>query len=235
MAISTSENICRAFYLGEIPYERALKLQQRLVQARVKGNVSDSLLLLEHPSVITIGRFRGNEDLIVPQERLIQDGIAVFHSNRGGGVTYHGPGQLIGYPILKLNNNSFGVREYIWKLEEVIIRLLSTLGLHGDRFTNYPGVWIGNKKICSIGIHVTHGVTMHGFALNVNNDLRYFEYIRPCGLESEVMTSLSQLLEDPIEVKTIIGNVLNAFSVVFGFKYEQGYNEWLTTLDDPNG
>jgi len=231
MTISTSKKICAAVYLGEMPYEPALKLQQRLVQARAKGNVPDVLLLLEHSPVFTIGRFRGEEDLIVPTEILIQEGIAVFHTNRGGGITYHGSGQLVGYPILNLKENGLGVREYIWKLEEAVIKLLLALGIQGGRVADYPGVWVGEKKICSIGIHVSHGITMHGLALNVNNDLRYFEYIRPCGLRGEVMTSLSQLLKHPVEVEAIIGDLLHSFSETFRLKCEQGDSKCLAMLD----
>ena len=159
------------------PYELALKQQQRLAQARAEGDIPDVVLLLQHPPVFTIGRFRGGEDIIVPP-----DGIAIFHTNRGGGITYHGPGQLVGYPILNLKENGLGVREYIWKLEEVIINLLLSLGIRGHRVAKYPGgVWVGNQKVCSIGIHVSRYITTHGFALNVNPDLRYFEYIKPCG------------------------------------------------------
>jgi len=235
MTISTSKKICTAVYLGVLPYERALKLQQRLVQARAEGDIPDILLLLQHSPVFTIGRFKGGEDIIVPTETLIQEGIAVFHTNRGGGITYHGPGQLVGYPIINLKEAGLGVREYIWKLEEVIIRLLSTLGIQGNRVTNYPGAWVGKKKICSIGIHVSHGITMHGFALNVNNDLRYFEYIRPCGLRGEVMTSLSQLLKRPVEFETVIGDLFHSFSETFGLKCEQGDSKCLAMLDAPNG
>ena len=169
--ISASKKMCTAAYLGVVPYERALKLQQRLVQARAEGNVPDILLLLQHPPVFTIGRFRGEEDIIVPLERLAQEGIDVFRTNRGGGVTHHAPGQLIGYPILDLRENHLGVRQYIWRLEEVTIKLLLS---------------------------------------------RYFEYIRPCGLRSEVMTSLLELLGHSIEVETITGNLIDSFSETFG-------------------
>ena len=235
MTITTSKKICTAVYLGVMPYERALKLQRRLTQVRAEGSVPDVLLLLQHPSVFTIGRFRGEEDIIATPETLAQEEIAVFHTNRGGGITYHGPGQLIGYPILNLKENGLGVREYIWKLEAVIIKLLLGLGIQSQRVANYPGAWVGEKKVCSVGIHVSHGITMHGFALNVNTNLRYFEYIRPCGLRSEVMTSLSELLGHPVEVETIIGNLLDSFSEIFGLKSEQGDDNWLATLDDLTG
>ena len=235
MTITTSKKICTAVYLGVMPYERALKLQRRLTQVRAEGSVPDVLLLLQHPSVFTIGRFRGEEDIVATPETLAQEEIAVFHTNRGGGITYHGPGQLIGYPILNLKENGLGVREYIWKLEAVIIKLLLGLGIQGHRLEKYPGAWVGKRKICSIGIHVSHGITMHGFALNVSNNLRYFEYIRPCGLESDVMTSLSELLGHPVEVETIIGNLLDSFSEILGLKCEQGDDNWLATLDDLTG
>jgi len=235
MSISTDEKVYAAGYLGIVPYELALELQQGLMQARAEGNIPDILLLLQHPPVFTIGRFRGEEDIIVPPETLTRDGVAVFHTNRGGGITYHGPGQLVGYPILNLKENSLGVREYIWKLEAVIIKLLLALGIQGHRLAKYPGVWVGEKKICSIGIHVSHYITTHGFALNVDNDLRYFEYIKPCGLISGVMTSISQLLGYPVEAETIIGDLLHCFSETFGLKCEQGDDRWLAMLDALSG
>ncbi|TRZ48031.1 MAG: lipoyl(octanoyl) transferase LipB [Dehalococcoidia bacterium] len=235
MTITTSKKTCTAVYLGVMPYERALKLQRRLVQARAEGSVPDVLLLLQHPSVFTIGRFRGEEDIIATPETLAQEEIAVFHTNRGGGITYHGLGQLIGYPILNLKENGLGVREYIWKLEAVIIKLLLGLGIQSQRVANYPGVWVGEKKVCSVGIHVSHYITMHGFALNVSNNLRYFSYINACGIKGEVMTSISKLLGHPVEVETVIGNLLDSFSEILGLKCEQGDDNWLATLDDLSG
>jgi lipoate-protein ligase B len=235
MSISTSKKVCIALYLGIVPYELSLKLQQGLMQARAEGKIADVLLLLQHPPVFTIGRFRGEEDIIVPPETLAQEGIAVFHTNRGGGSTYHGPGQLVGYPIINLKENGLGVREYIWKLEAVIIKLLLALGIQGHRVAEYPGVWVGEKKVCSIGIHVSHYITTHGFALNVTNDLRYFEYIRPCGLASEVITSVSELLGYWVGVETVVGKLLHSFSETFGLSCEQGDDKWLAILDAPSG
>jgi len=220
--------VCIIGHLGIMPYELALKLQQRLTQARTEGNIPDILLLLEHPPVVTIGQFRGEEDLIVPPEILAGEEITVFHTNRGGGITYHGPGQLVGYPILNIKENGLGMRKYIWKLESVIIKLLLDLGIQGQRVFKHPGVWVDEKKVCSIGIHVNRYITMHGFALNVSNDLRYFEYIRPCGLRSEMMTSLSQLLERPIEVETIIDSLINSFSETFELECKPGNDQWLS-------
>ena len=212
------EKVCVAEYLGVVPYELALKLQQRLAQARAEGNIPDVVLLLQHPPVFTIGRFRGEEDIIIPPK-----GIDVFHTNRGGSITYHGPGQLVGYPILNLKENGLGVREYIWKLEETIINLLLDFGIQGHRTGKYPGgVWVDGEKICSIGIHASHCITTHGFALNVNPDLHYFSYIKPCGIDDIVMTSISKLRGHPIEVETVIESWLQSFSEIFGLKRETG-------------
>lgn len=235
MTVATFKKTCIAPYLGMVPYEVALKLQQRLAQARTEGNIGDVILLLEHPSVFTVGRFKGGEDVLVPTEILAREGIAVFRTDRGGGITYHGPGQLVGYPIVNLKENGLGVREYIWKLEEAIIKTLLALGIQGCRLAGYPGVWANGKKVCSIGIHVSHGITTHGFALNVANDLRYFDYIRPCGLQGEVMTSISKLLGHHMVMEEIIEKLLSSFSEIFGLSCEQETDRWLATLDARSG
>lgn len=235
MSISTFKKTCIVSYLGVVPYERALKLQQELTQARAEGRIGDVLLFLQHPPVFTIGRFRGGEDITVPRETLARDGIAVFHTDRGGGVTYHGPGQLIGYPIVNLRENGLDVRQYVWKLETTVIKLLLGLGIQGHRLAEYPGVWVGERKACSIGIHVSHYITTHGFALNVSNDLRYFRYVRPCGLPGEVMTSVSELLGRSVGMKTIIGKLIPSFSETFCLNCEQESDRWLGILDAQNG
>ena len=176
---------------------------------------------MQHPPVITIGRFRGEEEILAPPHVLRQQGIGIVYTSRGGSVTYHGPGQLIGYPIIHLKENNLGVREYLWKLEEVIIKLLLVLGIHGRRVARYPGgVWVNGKKICSIGIHVSHYITMHGFALNVNTDLRYFECIHPCGIKKPVMISMSELLGYSVDIETIAESWLRLFSEEFGLRRE---------------
>jgi lipoate-protein ligase B len=235
MTIATFKKVCIAPYLGIVPYEVALKLQQRIVQARSEGRIGDVILLLEHPSVFTIGRFRGGEDIIVPPETLAREGIAIFRTDRGGGITYHGPGQLVGYPIVNLRENGLGVREYIWKLEEAIIKTLQALGIQGYRLAGYPGVWANGKKVCSIGIHVSHHITTHGFALNVTNDLRYFRYMRPCGLTGEVMTSISELAGHTVQTGEIIEEFLPSFSEIFGLSCEQETDRWLATLNGQSG
>jgi lipoate-protein ligase B len=235
MTVATFKKGCIATYLGMVPYEVALELQQRLVQARAEGKIGDVILLLEHPSVFTVGRFKGGEDIVVPPETLAGEGIAVFNTDRGGGITYHGPGQLVGYPILDLRENGLGVREYIGRLEAVIIKLLLALGIQGHRVAEYPGVWVGEKKVCSVGIHVSHHITTHGFALNVTTDLRYFEYIRPCGLTGEVMTSISELSGHTVETREIIEKFPPSFSEIFGLDCEQETDRWLAILDAQSG
>lgn len=231
----SSMKVYVADYLGTVPYEPALRLQQRLMQARLEDVIPDVLLLLQHPPVFTIGRFRGEEDINASQEMLTQEGIAVSHTNRGGGITYHGPGQLVGYPILNLKENNPDIREYIWRLEEVIIRLLPSFNIQGYRVAKYPGVWVEEEKICSIGIHVSRYITMHGFALNVNTNLRHFELINPCGLKGRIMTSVSKLLGYPVEVEEAIEPLLDCFSTVFGIKCNRGDDKCLAIRDALNG
>ena len=235
MSVSTFRKTCVAPYLGIVPYERAMELQQKIAQARAEGRIGDVLLLLQHPPVLTVGRFRGEDDVTVPPDILVREGIAIFSTSRGGGITCHGPGQLVGYPILNLRENGLGVREYIWKLEEAIVKLLLALGIRAHTVEQYPGVWVGEKKICSIGIHVSRNITTHGFALNVSNDLHYFQYTRPCGLSADVMTSVSESLWCPVDMKMVIEELLPSFSETFGLSCEQESDRWLSTLDAPNG
>ncbi len=203
-------------YLGMVPYESALNQQETLRQLRADGRIPDAVLLLQHPHVYTAGRFRGEEDIINSPEN-----IPVLRTNRGGSITYHGPGQLVGYPVLDLRANGLSVREYIRKLEEVIIGLLRSFGIEAQRNGDRPGgVWAGDRKICSIGINVSHYITTHGFALNVNNDLKYFDHIRPCGMEGTSMTSMAELLGRPVPLDMIVYNWIRLFSEVFALKRE---------------
>jgi len=207
---------CIVRYLGVVPYEVALIQQETLRRLRAEGKIGDAVLLLQHPHVYTVGRFRGEEDIIAPLEK-----IPILRTNRGGSITYHGPGQLVGYPILDLRANGLGVREYIWKLEEVIIRLLGGFGIEAQRNNTYPGgVWAGGRKICSLGINVSRHITMHGFALNVNNDLKYFEHIRPCGLRGAAMTSMAELLRHPVPFDMVVNSGIRLFSEIFALKPE---------------
>ncbi|MEE9367220.1 MAG: lipoyl(octanoyl) transferase LipB [Dehalococcoidales bacterium] len=205
-----------AQYIGTVPYQVALNHQETLRQLRAEGRIPDAVLLLQHPHVYTVGRFRGVEDIIAPSEN-----IPVLRTNRGGSITYHGPGQLVGYPVLDLRANGLGVREYIRKLEEVIIKLLRDFGIEAQRNDDRPGgVWAGEQKICSIGINVSRHITTHGFALNVSNDLKYFDHIRPCGMEGASMTSMAELLGRPVPFDVIVHNWIRLFSEVFALRRE---------------
>ena len=233
----SSDKVYAADYLGVIPYGEALRLQQKLVKARDEGRIPDVVLLLQHPPVFTLGKFRGEREILASPELLAQKGIEVYKTSRGGSVTYHGPGQLVGYPILKLKDIGLSVREYIWKLEEVIIRLLQTLDIDGYRVPRHlAGIWAQEKKICSIGIRVAHYITMHGFALNVSDNLQNFEYINPCGLKGDnIMTSVSQLLGNHVGAETLVDNVLECFSEVFGLRCEKGLEKCRDIIDVPSG
>jgi lipoate-protein ligase B len=207
-----------------------------LAQARAEGNIPDVLLLLQHPAVFTIGRFRGQEDIVIDRETMAREGIEVIPTSRGGSITYHGPGQLVGYPIINLKESGIGIREYIWKLEEAVIRLLSMLGIRGHRTQDYPGsVWMGRKKICSIGIKVNRHITMHGLALNVYNDLRYFKFINPCGMKDKEMTSIAELNGYPVSMGPVVRYLAQCFAAEFGMELKPGDGIWQTIPGVPTG
>jgi lipoate-protein ligase B len=181
-------------------YAGTLSLQRQLHASRVAGEIGDVALITEHEPVITLGRTASEENILVPDSVLAQRGIPVFCVERGGNVTYHGPGQLVIYPIVDIRAANIGVRAYIWALEEAVIRLMGRFRAVGRRRQGFPGVWSDEAKIASIGVGVSRWVTMHGVALNVDVDLGGFNLIRPCGLESVTMTSLSQVLGRPVSL-----------------------------------
>jgi lipoate-protein ligase B len=227
---------CLVHTLGSVDYPKALLIQERLLDLRKCGAISDVLLLLQHPSVLTIGRSGVDKNIIIPTETLIEEGIPVFYTNRGGDVTYHGPGQVVGYPILHLIENDLTVHQYVWNLEEIVIRTLVDFGIGGQRVSGFRGVWIGGEKICALGVRVSSRVTMHGFALNVNTNLKYFTYIVPCGILGSSVTSVSKLLGHEVEIEEIQESLLRHFSQVFRFTLEYGENfdKWLASLS-PSG
>jgi lipoyl(octanoyl) transferase len=183
---------CTVIQLGRIEYGEALALQQRLVAERKAGEVGDRLLLLEHPHVITLGRNGHMENLLAGNDVLSRAGISFFPTDRGGDVTYHGPGQLVGYPILDLREWKRDVGAYVRGIEQAIIDTLADYGIEAGRIPKLTGVWVGERKIAAIGVHISRWVTSHGFALNVTTDLNYFQYIVPCGL-SKPVTSMAAL------------------------------------------
>ena len=173
-------------------YGTALELQQKLVASRKRGDIPDQLLLLEHPHVITLGRNGHLENLLADDQVMERAGITFYPTNRGGDITYHGPGQLVGYPILDLRDWKRDVGAYVRAIEEVIVNTLADYGIDAGRIAGLTGVWVDGRKIAAIGVHISRWVTSHGFALNVNTDLTYFQYIVPCGLTRPV-TSMAQL------------------------------------------
>jgi lipoyl(octanoyl) transferase len=183
---------CEVRELGRLDYAAALELQQRLVAERKQGAICDQLLLLEHPHVITMGRNGHMENLLASGEILDRAGIAFYPTDRGGDVTYHGPGQLVGYPVLDLREWKRDVGAYVRGIEQTIIGTLGDYGIAAGRIPKLTGVWVGERKIAAIGVHISRWVTSHGFALNVSTDLAYFQYIVPCGLTRPV-TSMAQL------------------------------------------
>jgi len=212
---------CHVRRLGLVEYEDGLDAQRLLATARKADLVPDQLLLLEHPHVVTIGRRTHHlgasvtDHFRVPPDVLARYDVDQYETDRGGAVTYHGPGQLVIYPILKLVGRRRDVHRYLRDLEEVIIRTLEDFGIAAERIPGQTGVWVGGEKIASIGIHLSHWVTTHGLALNVNTDLRFFDLIIPCGLPDVRMTSMAQLLGAPVPMEQVQERALVHFQEVF--------------------
>jgi lipoyl(octanoyl) transferase len=202
--------------LGQVDYQAAWDIQKNLIEARASDEGKDSLLFLEHPPTYTLGRGGDQTHLLVPEERLRELGAVLHRVDRGGDITFHGPGQLVGYPILDLNRLGISVIGYVRGLEEVLIRALSVFGVDGARIEGFPGVWVGKEKVAAIGVKVNaRKITSHGFALNVDNDLGYFSHIVPCGLKGKGVTSLARLKGEDIRVSDVLKEVVQAFGEVF--------------------
>jgi lipoyl(octanoyl) transferase len=206
---------CSVRRLGRIDYPRALALQDDLVRRRIAGEVGDTLLLAEHPHVVTKGSGAHDEHILVDEAERTALGLAVFETTRGGDVTYHGPGQLVGYPILQLDEDRRDAHRYLRDLEEVLLRTLSSLGIEARRDEEYTGVWVNDEKIAAIGVRLTRWVTSHGFALNVDCDLRYFSTIVPCGIAEKGVTSL-RALKVTASMEEVEERVVEHFGAVFG-------------------
>ena len=199
---------------GPTPYADAWALQKALIGARQREELADGLILLEHEPVFTIGRSARADHLLVPREFLTGKGFEVYDIERGGSVTYHGPGQLVGYPILDLRAYNEDVVKYVRSLEETILRTLQDFGLAAQRLRGFPGVWAGHEKVAAVGVAVKRKVTMHGFALNVGPDLAPFDYINPCGIGRPV-TSMARLLGRPLPVDEVRPAYARRFAEVF--------------------
>ena len=207
--------------LGLIDYQAALDLQRELVEQRKRGEIGDQLLLLQHPDVITLGvRTRNDRSHILESDAsLAAQGVKVFETGRGGDVTYHGPGQLVGYPIFDLKPDRCDVHRYVRDLEEVLIRSVAEFGITAGRVAGLTGIWVGQEKLAAIGVRISRWVTSHGFALNVNTDLSKFGLIVPCGITDKGVTSMQRLLGKPVPMAEVEDAVVRAFRGIRGLTY----------------
>jgi lipoic acid synthetase len=234
------------FKLGTIDYEDACKLQQQVAAARARGGIGDALLVMQHPPVITVGRGGGGKDILAPASLLRQMGVRVVSTDRGGRATYHGPGQLVAYPILRIPDDD--LHGYVRRLEEVVIRVLSGYGLAAGRVAEHPGVWISGNKIAAVGIAMRDGVTRHGLALNVAPQMAHFDLLVPCGIVDRGVTSMERELGqapstgrrgEPVEpsgqapdVAKVADRFVKEFGQVFGYRLEEGDPSALASLND---
>lgn len=227
--------VIHVLHLGLVPYATALKLQRTLMELRKAARIENTLLLLEHPPVITLGRNAEVENVLASPEFLAQKGVELFEIDRGGDVTFHGPGQLVAYPIFDLRSfdPKVGAVEFVRRLEEVLIRTCGDYGIGTQRIKGMTGVWtyaLRNKseaKIAAIGVHISRGVTTHGFALNVSTDLDFFSLIVPCGLTGKPVTSIEKELQKAVPLEEVATCASRNFGRVF-----QSQMLWLESLDD---
>jgi len=212
-------NTLKVYKIGLVPYKKALELQIKLLDKRKKGEIGDILLLLEHPPTFTIGRKGNKKHLLINERYLSERGIHFEEISRGGDITFHGPGQLVGYPILDLNKKGRDLHRYLRGLEESIILVLEDFGIKANRIEGLTGVWVKGNKIASIGVGVKRWITYHGFALNVNTNLSYFDMIVPCGIPDVRMTSIAGWLgnKEGISVEDVEEAVIESFTKTFGF------------------
>ncbi|MEK6285489.1 MAG: lipoyl(octanoyl) transferase LipB [Acidobacteriota bacterium] len=213
---SQPRRVCEARWLGLVQYDDGLRLQERAVDRLRSGEGPEQLLLLEHPHVFTLGRGADSSNILADQQQLQSSSVEVHETGRGGDVTYHGPGQLVGYPIINLKPDRCDVHRYVRDIEEVLIRTIAEFGVTGTRIGGLTGVWVGNEKIAAIGVRIARWITSHGFALNVNTDLSYFKMIVPCGITDKGVTSLARLLGRQIELREAAHVAASQFAQVFG-------------------
>ena len=218
MAVTVHGPALEVRRLGIVGYQEALDLQRQLVEARRQGRIPDQLLLLEHPPVITLGARNHNArtNVLETAESLAQKGVGLFEAGRGGDVTYHGPGQLVGYPIIELPADRHDVHRYVRDLEEVLIQAVSEFGVTAARIPGLTGIWAGDNKLAAIGVRISRWVTSHGFALNVSTDLAHFGLIVPCGIADRGVTSLGELLGAPPPMQAVEDAAIGSFAAVFG-------------------
>jgi len=208
----------RVLRMGRVEYQEILNIQLDLLQKRQKSEIDDTLLLVEHPPVITMGRQAKYSDILTSEESLKRIGVKIYEIDRGGEVTYHGPGQIVGYTIIDLKNRNRDVRGFVRDMEEIFIKLLEReYGIKSGRDPKYRGVWVGSHKIAAIGISIKRYITMHGFAFNVNTDLDHFKWIIPCGIRDKGVTSLKDILGYDVNLDKISNLIVRYFCEVFGY------------------
>lgn len=206
---------CEARWRGVVTYSDGLRMQEQAVERLRAGDGLEQLFLIEHPHVFTLGRGANSNNILASREQLLSHSIEVHETGRGGDVTYHGPGQLVGYPIINLKPDRCDVHRYVRDIEEVLIRTIADFGVTGERIKGLTGVWVGNEKIAAIGVRIARWITSHGFALNVNTDLSYFQMIVPCGITDKGVTSLSRLLGRQMEIQEVAHVAARHFGEVF--------------------
>ena len=213
--VSYARRVCEAHWLGLTTYTEGLRLQERAVERLRAGEGNEQLLLLEHPHVFTLGRGADASNILADDRQLQSHSIEVHETGRGGDVTYHGPGQLVGYPMINLKPDRCDVHRYVRDIEEVLIRAIGEYGIKGERLAGLTGVWVGNEKVAAIGVRIARWITSHGFALNVNTDLQYFRMIVPCGITDKGVTSLAHLTGRAIDLREVADVVTHHFAEVF--------------------
>ena len=217
MAVTVHGSQLEVRRLGTVSYQAALDLQMRLVEERKQGRIPDQLLLLEHPPVITLGARNRNarSNVLETAEALAKRGVGLFETGRGGDVTYHGPGQLVGYPIIELPADRHDVHRYVRDLEEVLIQAVGGFGITASRVPGLTGIWVGDNKLAAIGVRISRWVTSHGFALNVSTDLSNFGLIVPCGISDKGVTSMERLLDRRVPMAEVAEAVVARFHGLF--------------------
>ena len=206
--------------LGTVDYAEAHRVQKELQAKRIAGDIGDTVLLLEHPPVFTLGRSAKEQHVLAPAEALAARGFSVHEVGRGGDVTYHGPGQLVAYPIIDLKPDRKDVRKYVWSLEETMIRTCTDFGIEATRVQGLNGAWIGDRKIGAVGVRISRWVTMHGLALNASTDLSHFELIVPCGIQDKAVTSLSMETGRQVGVADVIEPLAAHFAALYDAEVE---------------
>jgi lipoic acid synthetase len=214
---------CTFYKLGLIEYQEAYELQKKFWAEKVAGKEEDTLLLLEHTPTLTLGKSGKLKNLLVERNELAGKGISLFFTDRGGDITYHGPGQLVVYPIIDLRKRGKDIHRYMYELQEAVIETLADFSIVGERDQKHVGVWVGRDKICAMGVAVRKWITLHGLALNVDPDLDSFSLITPCGIVGRGVTSMARLRENPPSLEEVIDRFTAHFSRVFSMTLEQGF------------